>query len=61
MSATTDEVDVLLWCMRPPLDLYRLRGPLPESIRELPPRQRPFRPATHSRYRDFFVATETAN
>jgi hypothetical protein len=47
--------------MRPALHLSHLRGPLPEKIRSLPPAQRPFRPASHSRYGSFLAVTETLN
>ncbi|MBO1900592.1 hypothetical protein J4H92_01350 [Leucobacter weissii] len=60
MRAST-EAETLLWCMRPPLDLLHLRGPLPEKIAALRPEERPFRPATHSRFRSHLVVTETVN
>lgn len=61
MPIRTHDAETLLWCMRPALHLSHLRGPLPEKIRVLPPEQRPFRPASHSRYKSFLAVTETVN
>lgn len=61
MPKRIDDTEVLLWCLRPAVDLCHLRGPLPDKISALPITERPFRPATHSHFRDFLVATETVN
>ena len=61
MPVRESDVEALLWCMRPTLDLYRLRQPLPESVRKIPVVERSFRPAEHVRFGRFLVVTETTN
>ncbi|WP_449283281.1 hypothetical protein [Leucobacter sp.] len=61
MPIRTHDAETLLWCMRPALHLFHLRGHLPERLQKLPPAQRPFKPASHSRYGDILVVTETVN
>ena len=55
------DTETLLWCMRPALHLFHLRGRLPRRISDLPPAQRPFRPAAHARFGSVLAVTETVN
>lgn len=55
------ESEKLLWCVRPQLDLHRLRAPLPPEVLSKPLRTRILSVPDHVRYGSMLVATETVN
>ena len=61
MSVSADKTEALLWCIRPQLDLYELRGPLSDEVRNKPLAMRALSVPKHVAFGSVLVATETVN
>ncbi|MEV8337709.1 hypothetical protein [Leucobacter sp. NPDC077196] len=61
MPNPTDDVERLLWCIRPAVDITHLHAPLPEKMVQQHPTAWPYREASLRTAEHHLVVTETVN